>query len=95
MALIACSECGTQISDKAPACIKCGAPVKPAAGKTRMVTTQQTSKRYKAAQAVGVVMMIVGAIAISAGSSSVAGIGLFGGLIVFVAARAGAWWNNG
>ena len=27
MALIDCSECGTQISDKAAACVKCGAPV--------------------------------------------------------------------
>jgi len=27
MALINCAECGTQISDKAAACIKCGAPV--------------------------------------------------------------------
>jgi Double zinc ribbon len=27
MALIACSECGAQISDKAPACVKCGCPV--------------------------------------------------------------------
>lgn len=27
MALINCAECGAQISDKAPACVKCGAPV--------------------------------------------------------------------
>ena len=27
MALIKCPECGTEISDKAPACIKCGAPI--------------------------------------------------------------------
>lgn len=29
MALIKCRECGTEISDQAAACIKCGAPVKP------------------------------------------------------------------
>jgi hypothetical protein len=29
MALIACDECGGQVSDKAPACPKCGAPVTP------------------------------------------------------------------
>lgn len=95
MALIACTECGTQISDKAAACVKCGAPVKPLTVKPPMVTTQQTSKRYKAAQAVGVLAMIVGAIAVPAGSPAVAGIGLFGGLVVYLAARAGAWWNNG
>lgn len=27
MALIKCSECGTEISDKAAACVKCGAPI--------------------------------------------------------------------
>jgi len=27
MALIACSECGARISDKAPMCVKCGCPV--------------------------------------------------------------------
>lgn len=27
MALIACSECGRAVSDKAPACIGCGAPL--------------------------------------------------------------------
>lgn len=29
MALIKCSECGTEISDKAAACVKCGAPLQP------------------------------------------------------------------
>ncbi|MDE1179466.1 zinc ribbon domain-containing protein [Paraburkholderia sp.] len=28
MALIKCRECGTEVSSKAPACVKCGAPVK-------------------------------------------------------------------
>lgn len=27
MALIKCTECGTEVSDKAPACVKCGAPL--------------------------------------------------------------------
>lgn len=31
MALIKCSECGTEISDKAKQCVKCGAPVAPEA----------------------------------------------------------------
>lgn len=32
MALIKCKECGTEISDKAATCVKCGAPVKKASG---------------------------------------------------------------
>ncbi|WP_234775206.1 zinc ribbon domain-containing protein [Paraburkholderia tropica] len=34
MALIKCKECGAEISDKAPACVKCGAPVKRPESKT-------------------------------------------------------------
>lgn len=29
MALIECTECGVQVSDKASACVKCGAPITP------------------------------------------------------------------
>ena len=38
MALVKCKECGTEISDKAPACVKCGAPVakKPADAKAML-----------------------------------------------------------
>ena len=39
MALIDCHECGTQISDKAAACIKCGAPVIAAITVTAQPTT--------------------------------------------------------
>ncbi|KWN80834.1 hypothetical protein WM24_23650 [Burkholderia ubonensis] len=35
MALIKCRECGTEISNKATACVKCGAPVKKPATKAR------------------------------------------------------------
>ena len=34
MALIACSECGAQVSDRAPTCPKCGAPVAAPAAST-------------------------------------------------------------
>ncbi|MCM0752208.1 hypothetical protein DEA98_16000 [Brucella pseudogrignonensis] len=33
MALIKCSECGREISDKAAACVGCGAPVQPTSSK--------------------------------------------------------------
>ena len=33
MALIQCSECGREISDKAAACVGCGAPVQPTSSK--------------------------------------------------------------
>ncbi|WP_408356791.1 zinc-ribbon domain-containing protein [Paraburkholderia sp. RL18-103-BIB-C] len=27
MALVKCKQCGNEVSDKAPTCVKCGAPV--------------------------------------------------------------------
>lgn len=46
MALIACAECGKEISDKAAACPHCGAPVVGAAP-VMTVTTQQPSSWWK------------------------------------------------
>lgn len=43
MALIKCKECGREISDKAAACVGCGAPIRPAApspGPTRIYYDQ-------------------------------------------------------
>jgi len=51
MALIACRECGSQISDQAASCPHCGCPVKEgqavAAVGDRLTTVQQTSKALK------------------------------------------------
>ena len=52
MALIKCSECGRQVSDKAESCPQCGAPIASAleteAAGIKLRTIQQTSKRLKA-----------------------------------------------
>ena len=51
MALIKCSECGRQVSDKAESCPQCGAPIASAleteAAGAKLRTTQQTSTRLK------------------------------------------------
>ena len=51
MALIKCSECGRQVSDKAESCPQCGAPIASAleteAAGIKLRTIQQTSKRLK------------------------------------------------
>ena len=41
--MIECPECGTSVSNQAPACVKCGGPIK-------AMTVEQTGKRYKARQ---------------------------------------------
>jgi hypothetical protein len=95
MALIDCEECGAKMNDKASVCIKCGAPLDstpsalaPASG---VVTTQQTGKKYKGAQLFGAVLMCVG---VAKERGAAAGLGTVG-LLVYLSARIGAWWNHG
>lgn len=95
MALIACTECNSQVSDKAAACPKCGAPT---AGKKDVVTTQQTSKVFKIFQIIGVLLILYGVVSCvgtQAGDRSGAIGAVLIGFIIFIGARIGAWWRNG
>jgi len=103
MPLIPCPACEHQISDMAPACLKCGHPMARATASTsapfaepgRVITTQQTSKVFKLIQLAGVLMICAGAVACSGGKIG-ATAELFGfGLLLWVGGRLGAWWNNG
>jgi Flp pilus assembly protein TadB len=95
MALIECTECKTMISDKAESCPKCGAP------RRGTVTTQQTGKRFKAAQLVGVLMICIGMVWLIVGAQAEtpavgAPVVLFIlGFIVYLVARFRAWWSHG
>lgn len=102
MALIACTECNQQISDKAAACPHCGAPTSAATrtGSTQgIVTTQQTSKGFKIVQAIGAVLMTVGLFSCFAnvrdGNPGPGGALFVVGFLVFFVGRVGAWWRNG
>ena len=50
MALINCSECNQEVSDKAESCPKCGAPIATAQETkitgTQVKTIQETSKKF-------------------------------------------------
>lgn len=64
------------------------------------VLIEQTRKRYKIAIAIGVILMLVSPVSCVARNFSAAamrdGIGLFLiGLIVYLAAKALAWWKHG
>lgn len=54
MALIACSECGNEISDKAASCVRCGNPIspqlldQPAAGSADAVKSGRQRSRARA-----------------------------------------------
>ncbi|HTH08060.1 MAG TPA: zinc ribbon domain-containing protein [Acidovorax sp.] len=94
MALIACGECGTEISSKAAACPKCGAPPQ---GKG-IVTTQQTSKVFKVMQLVGFILIVAGVVScVAAPTGETLGSTWtwLMGLALFFAGRVGAWWRNG
>ena len=44
MALVACPECGAEVSDAAPACVRCGRPLAGGpAGEPRRVITSEDS----------------------------------------------------
>ena len=104
MAMIKCSECGREISDKAPACPNCAYPLAQLmhshlGGPRPSVTIEQTAKTWKALRLLGVLGMIAGpAILFWWGNGETwgaAGLILFlvGAGCVFIA-RAGAWWEN-
>ncbi len=95
MPLTTCPDCGKQVSTNAASCINCGAPLQRAGDPKSVVTTQQTSKPFKAVQLVGVLLMLGGVVACSVGESGPsAGMWLIG-LFLYIAGRASAWWNHG
>ena len=95
--LIKCTECQREISDQAPACPGCGAPIKKAVGDVQ--TVELTGKTWKMRQIVGAVLLGIG-IVLLFGSGSDGGrvIGIFmafGGICVYIFSRVGAWWQHG
>lgn len=103
MALITCSDCGASVSDRAPACPKCGAPIA-AGGPGRAstpVVTELTSKRLKLQTLLAAATIVIGFVVImnTSASSSVASsvIGtlmLLVGLVWLVITRIRIWWNH-
>ena len=70
MALIKCSECGNEVSDKATACPNCGAP--PSSGHARQRRDNAPVRVVRAGwrwEAIGALLVIGGLIAGVAGAS--------------------------
>ncbi|MGB2632042.1 MAG: zinc ribbon domain-containing protein, partial [Minisyncoccales bacterium] len=59
MALIKCSECGREISDKAETCPACGSPLQDKKIQ-KPVVIEQTSKSWKVIQLISGILIIVG-----------------------------------
>ena len=104
MALINCPDCNKEISDKAPTCPGCGAPIvkdteSKGSGVDHLVTVQETSKALKAQQAIGVAVLALGMVVMFAGEKGgdAAQLGMFitlAGLILVIVTRTRIWWHH-
>ena len=105
--LIQCPECQSNVSDTAPHCPHCGAPV--AARTTKdaraigesLNTVQLTSKRLKLHSLLSAMTVIFGVIWSVAATqeqnpqpSSLAGLLILGGLVWFIITRFRIWWHH-
>lgn len=90
MALIACPDCQTQVSDQAPSCPKCSRPMK-------ATTIEATGKKWKTFQLVGGMLVLGGCVATMSGEDAA----LFGvvffivGIGALVTGSLGGWWQHG
>ncbi len=108
MPLVACPDCGQQLSDAAPACLKCGRPMRaPLAGlgPSDVQTVELTSKRWKKLQLWGGVFMVLAPIVCATGmgggsshpsvGTMATGWGMFLlGLVLMLWGRLGAFWYH-
>lgn len=101
MPLINCPDCNTEVSDRAPACLKCGAPIASAkevsAVGTKLTTTQSTSKQLKLESLIASAVLIAGVLITiaSSGPSPFGALVIFIGLIWFIVTRIRIWWHHG
>lgn len=104
MALINCSECNHEVSDKAEACPKCGAPIANAresvAAGTQIKTIQETSKKFKLQTLISVFLFIIGVVWVMAvanapqSNPTIPGLLIFIGLIWYIVNRFRIWWHH-
>lgn len=98
MALVKCSECEKEVSNKAAACPGCGAPFESEAkgsGVKRLTTTQRTSKSIKLQGALAGIMIIIGLYLMVAHPADDSSTLIFLiGFIWFIVNRARKWWHH-
>lgn len=88
MAIIKCTECGKEISDKAPACLGCGAPILNAASvsvvNSAPIRVVRAGFRW---EAIGATILIGGLLLSIVGVTGVGGVAMLVGFIVFMVGR--------
>jgi len=87
MALISCSECGKEVSDKAASCPNCGAPI---AGEPSVSLNSQSHAKVTRTGAkwegMGFILIVIGLIMAIAGQG-VGGLLMAVGFVVFIVGR--------
>jgi hypothetical protein len=98
MPLIKCPDCLNEVSDRAPSCPKCGAPISSEniTTQSNLVTTQETSKTLKlqsliagVAIAMGTLLTLYGADAKPLGVILAAA-----GIVGYIVTRFRTWWHH-
>ena len=88
MALINCSECGKEVSDKASTCPNCGAPI---AGKQEISFDPKSHARVTRTGAkwegIGTILLVLGIVLAIAVNASLGGSMMLGGFIIFIVGR--------
>ncbi|MBX3662064.1 MAG: hypothetical protein KF804_06430 [Burkholderiales bacterium] len=99
MTLISCPECAKTVSEEHAACPHCGSPTANAPGAARKFAPEGDDisspgeKGWKIVRLIGVLLMMTGAIAWTAGSSDAAMVLLLGG-VIFLGGLLGAWMTR-
>jgi hypothetical protein len=111
MALIACSDCGREVSDRAPACPQCGAPIAaqaapaqtttPGLGKDvrQKVEIEATNRGLKTQMLLAFLCAFGGCVGMVSSPANGGGViwamVMIGGLIWWLIVRMAAWYRNG
>jgi hypothetical protein len=95
MALISCPDCSGEVSDRAPACPKCGAPIAARdAGGAAVTTTQATSQSLKLQMVLGAVTFFIGVVVWLVGPLTLAVVLIVIGAAWYASARSNIWWHH-
>ena len=108
MSLIKCSECNSEVSDKAVSCPKCGAPIlndsESKGSGVNLRTVQETSKKFKLQSLISISLFIIGAVWVYVSMNTVTGqvtepsntgmSVMLIGMIWYIINRLRIWWHH-
>lgn len=95
MALIKCSECGTEVSDRADKCPKCACPISSGIQTEKAQTIELTGKKFKKNLLIGVALILVAWPAgYFLGSGTITLTLLIIGVVVILATKISIWWHH-